>query len=93
MLLHHACAEHVGDERHRDAVLVVGEADHEVRVALAKGRDHAQLELLRGGRVDGGALEQADLGVDGVIASTARSMSSMVAPPVDTIIGLPIEAT
>ena len=64
VLLHHARTEHVRDERHRDAVLVVREADHELRVALAQGRDHAQLELLGGRRVDGGALEQAHLCVD-----------------------------
>ena len=64
VLLHHPRAEHVRDEGHRDAVLMVGEADHELRVALAQGRDHAQLELLGGRGVDGGALEQAELRVD-----------------------------
>ena len=64
VLLDHARAEHVRDERHRDAVLVVGEADDELRVALAVRRDHAELELLDGGRVGRRALQQAELRVD-----------------------------
>ena len=50
--------------RHRDAVLVVRQADDELRVALAVRRDHAELELLDGGRVRRRALQQAELRVD-----------------------------
>ena len=64
VLLDHPRAEHVRDRRHRDAVLVVGEPDHELGVALAVRRDHAELELLDGGRVGRRALQQAELGVD-----------------------------
>ena len=47
VLLDDAGAEHVRDERHRDPVLVVGEADHELGVALAEGLDHAQVRAPR----------------------------------------------
>ena len=61
VLLDHARAEHVRDGRHRDAVLVVGQADDQLRVALAVRGDDAELELLDGGRVGRGALQQAEL--------------------------------
>ena len=64
VLLDHARAEHVRDGRHRDAVLVVRQADDELRVALAVRGDDAELELLDGGRVGRGALQQAELRVD-----------------------------
>ena len=65
VLLDHARAEHVAEERHRVAVLVVGEPDHELRKALAEGRDHAQVQVFGLGRIGGRALHDAELRVDG----------------------------
>ena len=64
VLLDHARAEHVGDERHRDAVLVVGEPDHEAREPLAQRRDDVQVQVVRVGRIRGGALQDAELVVE-----------------------------
>ena len=64
VLLDHPCSQHVGDERHCDAVLVVGEPDYQVGEALSQRRDHVQVEILRLGRVRGGALEDAQLVVE-----------------------------
>ena len=64
VLLDHPRAEHVGDGRHRDPVLVVGEPDDVVRVSVAERRDDGQVELLDGGRVRRGALQETDLIVE-----------------------------
>ena len=93
VLLDHARAEHVRDERHGDAVLVIREADDDVRVALAQRRDHGEVELVDRGGIGGGALQDAEPVVERPTASTARSTSSMVAPPVESTIGLPSAAT
>ena len=64
VLLDHARAEHVRDERHRDPVLVVGEPDDDVREALAVRLDHAQVQLVGLARVRRRALHEAELRVD-----------------------------
>ena len=64
VLLDHPRPEHVRDRRHRDPVLVVGEADDEVGVPLAESRDDREVELLDRRRVGGRALQEADLPVD-----------------------------
>ena len=64
-----------------------------VREALAQRVDHAQVQILDLGRVGGRALQEQSCGLSGGTASTARSTSSIVAPPVETIIGLPNAAT
>ena len=64
VLLDHARTEHVGDGRHRDAVLVVGEADDDLRIPLAQRRDDREVQLLHRRRVGGRALEEADPVVD-----------------------------
>jgi Dolichyl-phosphate-mannose-protein mannosyltransferase len=64
VLLNHPGTEHVSDDRHRNPVLMVGETDDDLRVALAVGGDHAQVELLDAYRICGGALEHAKLLVE-----------------------------
>ena len=64
VLLDHARAEHVAEQRHRVAVLVVGEPDHDLRIPLAQRRDHAQVQLLHLDRIRRRALQHAELRVE-----------------------------
>ena len=61
VLLEDARAEHVADERHRDPVVVVGEADHELRVALAQLADDGEVQILDVRRVGRRAVEDGEL--------------------------------
>ena len=61
MLLEDARAEHERDRRHRDAVVVVGEPDDEIRIALAQCGDDREVEILDVRRVRGGAVQHAQL--------------------------------
>ena len=65
VLLERPRAEHVGDGRHGDAVVVVGEPDDELRVALPQRRDHREIEVLDLRRVRGRAVQHAELRVRG----------------------------
>ncbi len=65
VLLEDPGAEHERDRRHRDPVVMVGETDHEVGVALAERRDDREVQVLDLGRVGGGAVEHAELLVPG----------------------------
>ena len=64
VLLDHARAEHVGHESHGDAVLVIGQPDHEAWEPLAQRGDDVQVQVVRVGGVGGRALQDAELVVD-----------------------------
>ena len=65
VLLEDPGAEHERDRGHCNAVVMVGETDHEVGVALAERGDDREVQVLDLGRVGGGAVEHAELLVPG----------------------------
>ena len=64
MLFDHGRSHHIGNRRHRNAVVMGGEPDHNVRETFAESLDHLQVQLVELGRITRGALQDAKLRID-----------------------------